>query len=173
VGEVLGRSAEREVIVVHEQPRLSMTWSRFEAGRRGAEPHVHHGHTDCFYVLAGELTVTVGPDFDRVTLGEGGFFAAPPNVIHGFDNDGDTEVRYLNIHTPDSGFIDYMRAVRDKTGATDWDSFDPPADGGRPRADAVISQGGCDLPEILVVEGRLADADVVYDDERVLSVRLP
>ena len=65
------------------------------------------------------------------------------------------------------------RNHRDGTGATDWDSFDPPADGGRPRADAVISQGGCDLPEILVVEGRLDGADVVYDDERVLSVRLP
>ena len=59
--EVLGRSEEREVLVLAEQPGLSVTWSRFAAGRRGAEPHVHHEHIDCFYVLAGELTVTVGP----------------------------------------------------------------------------------------------------------------
>ena len=143
--EVLGRSEEREVLVLTEQPALSVTWSRFAAGRRGAEPHVHHEHIDCFYVLAGELTVTVGPGFDRVTLGAGGFVAAPPNVIHGFDNDGAAEVRYLNLHSPDSGFIDYMRALRDKTGATDWDSFDPPADGGVPRSEAVIIEPGEDL----------------------------
>ena len=63
-------------------------------------------------------------------------------MIHGFDNDGDAEVQYLNLHSPDSGFIDYMRAVRDKTGSTDWDSFDPPADGGLPRSEAVIVPPG-------------------------------
>ncbi len=162
--EVLGRSEEREVLVLAEQPGLSVTWSRFAAGRRGAEPHVHHEHIDCFYVLAGELTVTVGPDFDRETLGAGGFFAAPPNVIHGFDNDGDAEVQYLNLHSPDSGFIDYMRAVRDKTGSTDWDSFDPPADGGLPRSEAVIVPPGEEL--------RLDRPDLA-EVERFLSAHVP
>ena len=155
-GEVLGRSAEREVLLLMDRPELSVTWSRFAAGRRGAEPHVHHEHTDCFYVLAGELTVTVGPDFERVALGEGGFLAAPPDVIHGFDNDGDSEVRYLNLHSPDCGFIAYMRAIRDGTEVGAWDSFDPPADGGRPRSEAAISAPGEDLnldrPELALVE---------------------
>jgi len=177
--EVLGRSEEREVLLLEERPKLSVTWSRFAAGRRGAEPHVHREHTDCFYVLAGELTVTVGPRFERVTLGEDGFFAAPPDLIHGFDNDGDSEVRYLNLHTPDSGFIDYMRAVRDGTEVGAWDSFDPPADGGRPRSEAVIGPPGRDLkldrPEIAVTDGPLAGADFVYelDGGRVFSVLLP
>jgi mannose-6-phosphate isomerase-like protein (cupin superfamily) len=140
--EVLGRSEEREVVVLTDRPGLSVTWSRFAAGRRGAEPHVHHEHTDCFYVVAGELTVTVGPERERVTLGAGGFFVAPPDVVHGFDNDGDEEVRYLNLHTPDRGFIAYMRAIRDGTEVGDWDSFDPPADGGRPREEAVVSRPG-------------------------------
>ncbi|MBN1530169.1 MAG: cupin domain-containing protein [Thermoleophilaceae bacterium] len=179
MGEVLGSSDEREVRVLLERPELSVTWSRFAAGRRGAEPHVHHRHIDCFYVLGGELTVTVGPELERVTLGEDGFFAAPPDLIHGFDNDGAGEVRYLNLHTPDSGFIDYMRAVRDGTGATAWDSFDPPADGGRPRSEAVVSPPGSDLkldrPEIAVTDGPPAGADFAHElgGGRVFSVILP
>ncbi len=63
------------------------TWTRHEAGERGAEPHVHREHTDSFYVLEGELTFRIGPDLERVSAPAGTFVAVPPNVIHGFDND--------------------------------------------------------------------------------------
>ena len=73
-------------------------------------------------------------------------------------------MQYLNLHSPDSGFIDYMRAVRDKTGSTDWDSFDPPADGGLPRSEAVIVPPGEEL--------RLDRPDLA-EVERFLSAHVP
>ena len=72
---LLARAARRHVVA----PR---------AGERGAEPHVHREHTDAFYVLEGELTFRIGPDLEPVTAPAGTFVAVPPNVIHGFDNDG-------------------------------------------------------------------------------------
>jgi hypothetical protein len=57
--------------------------------------------------------------------------------VHGFDNDSDAEVQYLNFHAPDGGFADYLRAARDGRNAA-FDSFDPPADRGRPARDAIV-----------------------------------
>ena len=38
----------------------------------------------------------------------------PPLVVHGFRNAGDVEVKFLNLHAPGCGFIDYMRGLRDQ-----------------------------------------------------------
>ena len=100
---------------------LDATWTRHEAGERGAEPHVHREHTDSFYVLEGELTFRIGPDLERVTAPAGTFVAVPPNVIHGFDNDGAERACFLNFHAPSGGFADYMRGVN-----PGFDSFEPP-----------------------------------------------
>ena len=37
----------------------------------------------------------------------------PPDVVHGFRNGSDSELRYLNLHAPGQGFAEYMRALRD------------------------------------------------------------
>ena len=73
----------------------------------GPEPHVHHDHTDSFYVLEGEVLFTVGDETFRG--GPGTFVAAPPGVRHGFKvppNEG--RVRFLNVHAP-GGFEQEMR----------------------------------------------------------------
>jgi mannose-6-phosphate isomerase-like protein (cupin superfamily) len=47
---------------------------------------------------------------DEVLRAEAGsFVAAPPGVVHGFSNAGDTELRLLNIHAPNVGFADSLR----------------------------------------------------------------
>ena len=61
---------------------------------------MHHGHTDLFYVLEGELTLRLGIDDDAVSLPAGTLARVPPNVVHGFRNGSDSEVRYLNFHAP-------------------------------------------------------------------------
>ena len=71
----------------------------------------------------------------------GGFVAAPPNLAHSFANEGGAEARFLNLHAPDTGFVGSLRARRDG-GDPSYDQFDPPADGGRPRADAVVALPG-------------------------------
>ena len=132
-GETIVDEPNRTVRILFSHELLDATWSHHDAGERGAEPHVHREHTDAFYVLKGELTFRIGPDLERVTAPAGTFVAVPPNVIHGFDNEAGAG-RFLNFHAPSGGFADYMRGVN-----PGFDSFDPPADGGRPAAEATIT----------------------------------
>ena len=133
-GEAVSDRPERTVRSLCEHPLLDVTWSRYEAGERGPDPHVHHEHVDAFYVVEGELQFGVGPDVASVKAPVGTFVAAPPNVVHAFDNESGTTVRWLNFHAPSTGFIAYLRGERDG-----FDSFDAPASGGRPADDATVA----------------------------------
>lgn len=139
---------------------------------------MHRRHSDLFYVLAGELTFLVGPDREERVLPVGTLALAPPLVVHGFRNGADGELRYLNFHAPGGGFADYLRGV-----TPGFDSEDPPADGGRPAADAAIvppGSGGVlvDRPEIRIEvrdelgspSGRLT-CDYLLEDGRVLAIQ--
>jgi quercetin dioxygenase-like cupin family protein len=59
-GETITALERREVVLLAEREQLTITWSRYAAGERGPDLHVHREHTDAFYVLDGELTFTVG-----------------------------------------------------------------------------------------------------------------
>src|SRR5919202_2177391 len=136
-GEVIGDAPDRRVEILSAHPSLHVTWSRFGPRRDGADLHVHHRHTDLFYVLAGEMTVRLGPHGDEVGVAAGTLARVPPLVVHGFRNGTDLELRYLNLHVPGAGFADYMRGLRDRRPVA-FDQDDPPADGGRPAGEAVI-----------------------------------
>jgi quercetin dioxygenase-like cupin family protein len=88
-------------------------------------------------VLAGELTVRLGTEDASVVVREGTLARVPPNVVHGFRNGSDREMRYLNFHAPGRRFADYLRAVRDRQRFS-YDQHDPPGDGGRPTSEAVV-----------------------------------
>ena len=78
-------------------------------GYDGPDPHTHDGHTDSFYVLEGELELTLGEE--TFFGGPGTFVAAPPGVPHGFKvPPGRGRVRFLNIHAP-GGFEHDMRRM--------------------------------------------------------------
>ena len=138
-GEVIGDSPERRVDVLSDHDRLHATWSRYGPGREGADLHVHRRHSDLFYVLAGELTVRLGPDGAPVAATAGTLVRVPPLVVHGFRNAAETELRYLNFHAPGRGFADYLRALRDGRTLV-YDQEPPPADGGRSPADAAVGE---------------------------------
>lgn len=75
----------------------------------GARPHIHHGHDEYFYVLAGQLTVA--SDDGDVTLDPGDLAAAPRGAVHGFRNaDDNHHVRALCMYTP-PGYEQYFRDV--------------------------------------------------------------
>jgi quercetin dioxygenase-like cupin family protein len=146
-GEVIGDSPDRRVEMLSDVDSLHATWSRFGPRRAGANLHIHHRHSDLFYVLAGELTVMLGPEGNETVAPPGTLVRIPPLVAHGFRNGGDAEVRYLNFHAPGEGFADYMR------GLSDFDQDDPPADGGRPVSEVEIADGDgelCNSDEIAV-----------------------
>ncbi len=135
-GEVIGDSDDRRVEILSDDETLNATWSRFGPYREGADLHVHRHHTDCFYVLEGELTVRLGLEDETVTVPTGALARVPPLVVHGFRNGSDAEVRYLNLHAPGQRFADYLRAMRDGRSFT-YDQHEPPEDGGRPASEAV------------------------------------
>ena len=80
-----------------DTPRFTFGIIEIAAGRV-LDAHVHAEEDDAFYILEGEMTFTFGER--EVQAPPGTFVLAPPDVMHGFRNDGDVPVRMLNIHAP-------------------------------------------------------------------------
>lgn len=136
-GEIIGDSPDRRVEVLSDVDELHATWSRFGPGRDGAGRHIHYDHHDLFYVLEGELTVKIETD-EEMTAGVGTLVCIPPMVVHGFRNAGDVDVKYLNLHAPGCGFMDYMRGLRDGI-TVEFDQHDPEGvEGLRPSSEITI-----------------------------------
>jgi mannose-6-phosphate isomerase-like protein (cupin superfamily) len=168
-GEAILRRGSREISILVAREEVTITHARYAAGEHVAGPHVHHQHTDAFYILEGELTFEVGREAETIMVSSGGFVAAPPQVAHSFRNDGDRPARWLTIHAHDGGFAAFMRGVRDGV-EVEWDISAVPAGGGLPASEAIVSPeaGGerlgsadrlcwlrCALPDMCVVEWHL------------------
>src|SRR5918999_1384425 len=115
-GERLGEY----IVVKLELPQVSVNEVNRSGPFEGAGPHFHKEHVDVFYVLEGELEVLNGTE--TVRAGPGTSVVVPPGIVHGFRGAGDA--RYLNIHAPDGGFIEYIRRATGDRVKVDWDSYD-------------------------------------------------
>lgn len=93
--------------VLAELPELEAIDIRFGPGF-SVDPHRHADHVDSFYVLEGEAEFTLGDEVVRA--GVGTWVAVPVGMLHGFRNAGDGELRILNIHAPNTGFAQRLRA---------------------------------------------------------------
>jgi mannose-6-phosphate isomerase-like protein (cupin superfamily) len=138
-GELLIDSPARQGSFVIAREDLTITHARYAAGEPVASRHIHHQHTDAFYVLEGELIFEIGPEAETITLSAGGFVAAPPGLAHSFRVADTGPARWLTIHAPDGGFGDFMRGLRDGI-QVEWDIAPVPADGGQPAEQIVISR---------------------------------
>jgi quercetin dioxygenase-like cupin family protein len=162
-GETTTDRPERTLRILAELEPLIVTWFRYEPGEKGPDPHVHHHHTDAFYVLEGELELALGPEQQTVQAKPGDFAAAPPDVGHTFRNASDATAVFLNIHAPSSGFGQVLRG----RGESGFDQHEPPPDGGRSFADAVFTRPDdaetlehdsskhrilCDLPQLTAID---------------------
>jgi quercetin dioxygenase-like cupin family protein len=92
--------------VLAELPQIEALELFFPADFEGVDPHTHADHTDSFYVLEGEVEFLLEGEWHRV--GPGTFLSVPPNVVHGFRPCG-VDLRLLNFHTPNAGFIGRLR----------------------------------------------------------------
>ena len=136
--EAILRHEKREISILVASEEVTITHAWCSAGEQVAGPHVHHEHTDAFYVLEGELTFEIGREAETITVSSGGFVAAPPQVAHSLRNDSDRPARWLTIHAHDGGFAAFMRGVRDGV-EVEWDISAVPADGGLPTSEAIVS----------------------------------
>ena len=68
-------------------------------GRRGnvPPPHIHHWCEETFYVLEGQMTVSIG--VDKVRLTPGTMVTIPRHTVHSFVIDSD-QLRNLTLFTP-------------------------------------------------------------------------
>ncbi|MCW2985333.1 MAG: hypothetical protein JWR63_2903 [Conexibacter sp.] len=129
-GETISDRAARNVMILHADDALTVTWSRYATGEQGPDLHLHRSHVDAFYILTGALRFALGPDGSRIERAPAGTLViAPPGVAHSFVNDEADDVTWLNIHTPDAGFATFLRGARDGV-AVPFDSFDVPAPDG-------------------------------------------
>ena len=129
-GERVNDRPERRATLLVDADELVISEFFYGPGERGANPHVHHHHADAFLVVEGELTLTIGEGSVRAPAGT--LVVLPPNVVHGFDNDGSDSMLVYNLHLPASGFANYLRGRN-----PDFDQHDPPADGGADPASAI------------------------------------
>jgi quercetin dioxygenase-like cupin family protein len=84
---------------------------RADAGGPPIAPHVHPGHVESFYVLDGELELTVGDELVRA--GPGAWVQIPPGVPHGRAEGSSAPMHVLNVNTPSCGTGAYLRALAD------------------------------------------------------------
>jgi mannose-6-phosphate isomerase-like protein (cupin superfamily) len=134
-GEAVTDRPERTIRILADLPELCLTWTRYVPGEEGPGPHIHREHVDAFFMLTGELNFGLGPDVERVTARPGTFVLAPPDVVHTFRNDSEGDATWLNFHAPSKGFASFLRDPDFV-----WDSFDAPADGGRPASEAIVQR---------------------------------
>jgi quercetin dioxygenase-like cupin family protein len=113
--------------------QLCITGSFFPDARPGANLHFHRQHLDSFYVLEGGLAVLV--DDEEKLLSPNAFACVPPGVVHGFRST--SPARFLNFHTPDSGFAGNLQAI-DRGEPGGFDSFDAPPGTGLDPTEAVL-----------------------------------
>jgi quercetin dioxygenase-like cupin family protein len=108
MGEVLERPGRRAEVKVS---RDELVLFEFELAPKkdGAGPHFHKEHVDSFYVLEGELELTV--DGETVHAHSGDLVHAAPGVVHSFKNSSGERVRFLNLHTPGMRFDEYIRRM--------------------------------------------------------------
>jgi quercetin dioxygenase-like cupin family protein len=115
-------------VVKVTRPELSLIEYDTGPGYQGATPHYHERHTDAFVLLEGELEFTLGRE--TISGGPGTVVVVPPGVVHAFTSTGG-RARFLNIHSPDSGFVGFLRAVtRGEDGSFDSVDVDGPQEPG-------------------------------------------
>jgi len=64
----------------------------------GPPPHIHHLEDEAFWVLEGELEVSVGEN--RFKAGVGSFVRLPKGVLHSYRNVGTGPARFLTLMVP-------------------------------------------------------------------------
>ena len=159
------RLFDGRIVIKSSLDDLTVTESFFATARDGASPHLHRFHADAFYVLEGRLAVLV--DDEEHVLGPGAAMSAPPGVVHGFRSL--SPARFLNLHTPDGGFADNLRA-RDRGEPGGFDSIDVEPGSGLPGSLATLHHA--DEGERLLGNRRVATIKIGRDEIDLIEFEL-
>ena len=90
-------------------PDLCVAEFEFDGPVEGPHLHSHDAQVDSFYVLEGELEMTV--DESRHRAGPDTLASIPRGIAHTFAHRAAGKARVLNLHAPDGGFGEFLRSV--------------------------------------------------------------
>ncbi|MGH2386219.1 MAG: cupin domain-containing protein, partial [Candidatus Limnocylindria bacterium] len=102
-------SGNRVTVLKAVLPHLCFAEFHFNGSAEGPEVHHHDSQVDSFYVLDGELEVTVEGSVH--SAGPGTLASVPCGVRHTFRHRRGGRSRVLNVHAPDGGFGEFLRRV--------------------------------------------------------------
>ncbi len=98
---ITGPTGQPMIVKVDSQASRG-AYSLFEyshaAGAAGPPAHIHAFHEEAFYIMEGQLTLTI--DDQIITLSPGECWVVPRGSIHRPSNRSDRPVRYLIISSP-------------------------------------------------------------------------
>ena len=105
------RTGRRDVLIKCELDDLVVVEWELDGPYAGPPVHQHERQVDAFYVVEGELEVTMhGAD---ETFRADALADVPAGVDHTFHHRADARARVLNIHAPNRGFADSLRQMAD------------------------------------------------------------
>ncbi len=87
-------------------------YSRTLCDRRQSSWHIHHREDEAFYVIDGELTISIGDKTHKAKNGD--YLLAPRDIPHAYSVDSPGHARILMICSP-AGFEDCDRAMNTPT----------------------------------------------------------
>jgi quercetin dioxygenase-like cupin family protein len=125
-GEVIFRREELAVTLLADIEQLCAVEVRAAPGWGKAPLHIHARHGETLFVSEGELALRLEDRVHRLEPETWAF--VPPEVVHAFEVTGDGPARFLVLHTPSSGFGDYVRgspAAFDQQPPPEYASGDP------------------------------------------------
>jgi len=126
-GEVILRTPKLDVTLLVDVEQLVAVEVRAAPGWGRTPAHVHVRHGEALYVFEGELALELEDGVHRI--GPETWAFVPRGVVHAVEVTGDAPARFLTLHTPGSGYGDFVRG--------DVAGFDQ-----RPAADAVSADPG-------------------------------
>ncbi len=97
----------RRVALLADVEEIAVAENWIERGSPSPPLHVPDDHVESFYVLEGELTLVAAGRELRAEAGT--WVQVPPGVPHTLASPANGDVRFLEIHTPSSGFGDALR----------------------------------------------------------------
>jgi quercetin dioxygenase-like cupin family protein len=165
-GEVIFRGGKLDVTLLVDVEQVAAVDVRAAPGWGKAPPHVHARHGETLLVLEGELALQLADRVQRV--GPESWAFVPPGVVHAVEVAGEAPARFLALHTPGSGYGDYVRgdvAAFDQRPAADAVSADPGLVVVR-RSGGTEGENVTDLPErratVLVEADELIVSEFAY-----------
>jgi quercetin dioxygenase-like cupin family protein len=109
-GYVADRPGLRVELLADDE-ELGISECRSEPGGPAPPMHLHRRHVESFYVLEGEMTFTAGGQELRAVAGT--WVQVPPGTPHTFALTGDSDVRFLDLHTPSCGYGAFLRGLHE------------------------------------------------------------